>query len=193
MGRAMAPQEASPAEAPKEEPGADDEPVVAAPTTPTVASQRSRRPSLTGAERMARRKAAVQRHTAAQNARKKGRCADPVDAISVVGDNHWRVERSFVDGYTGDMERFNTLGAVGKHESRAGRADGFVLGRIQCGSPLHQGGLRNGDVVHAVNDRKVHNLLQALVAYNKLRNDSEITVDLTRRNGRHETLRYSVY
>jgi len=150
----------------------------------------------TAAEYMAAREAAVARGAAASKARAearmKGKCAEPVDAISKLGNNHWRVDRDFVEAYTGDMDKFNSLGAVGIHKDRAGKRDGFFFGRIKCGSPLHQGGLRNGDVVHSVNDQKVHNAMQAVFTYNRLRNKNRIEVDVTRRNGDREVLVYTV-
>ncbi len=125
--------------------------------------------------------------------RSKGKCAEHVPHIEKLGERHFEVDRAFIESYAFNMKKLETLGAVGHHEGDDGKRDGFIVGRIRCGTPLHQGGLRNGDVVHSVNGKKVNNVLQAIGAYRKVKKADEVEIELTRRNGKRLTFTYELY
>ena len=69
--------------------------------------------------------------------------------------------------------------------------DGLVITAIKPGSVFRRLGLRNGDVIEGVNGRNVQSVDDALVIYNRLRNDASVTVDIMRR-GRKRTMQYSI-
>lgn len=119
------------------------------------------------------------------------KCLDPVPEIVMLEPGVWQVKRAYVEGYTSSMERMNTLGALYYHKGPDGRNDGFKLKGMRCGSPLHQGGFRNGDVVHRINGKLVTTLLDAITVYRKLRKDELIEVELTRA-GKRRYLKYHV-
>ena len=71
------------------------------------------------------------------------------------------------------------------------RNDGLVISAIRPGSIFRRLGLRNGDVVAAVNGRTIQSVDDALSLYNRLRNDTSVTIDL-RRHGRLRTIEYTI-
>src|SRR5690606_36150562 len=108
------------------------------------------------------------------------KCADETPAIRRAAATAWEVDRGLLDYYATHWGELNRLGWVGKHEGPDGKPDGFRVAGIRCGTPLHQGGFRNGDVVHRVNGQRVHNIAQAVKAYLKVRGKDRIRVELTR-------------
>ena len=153
---------------------------------------------LTGPERRALMRARGQvlpgelvgRHTAQKP---KQRCDEPAAQIQQLGDGRWRVQGSFVESYTSNLKRLESLGAVARHRDALGEPDGFRLARIRCGSPLAQGGLENGDIVSSVNGHSVTSLAGALLTYAKVRNKETVKVDLVRRGKGNMTLVYKLY
>lgn len=123
----------------------------------------------------------------------KQRCDEPVGQIEQLGDGRWKVQRSFVESYTSNLKRLESLGAVARHRDALGDPDGFRLARIRCGSPLAQGGLENGDIVSSVNGHAVTSLAGALLTYAKVRNKDTVKVDLVRRGKGSMTLVYKLY
>lgn len=108
------------------------------------------------------------------------KCVDPPAQIRALGPDHWEVERAFVESYAHDWDALQKLAAVYRHDGPDGKPDGFRVRGVRCGTPLHAGGLRSGDVVHSINDRQVTNVLEGLMAWRKLRKKDVIRVELTR-------------
>jgi hypothetical protein len=126
----------------------------------------------------------------ARPAKKGRRCTEPTDpAIVTTGPGRWTIDQSVVRRYTRDWSRLDQLGWSQSHKDAQGRSDGLELGGIRCGSDIHDAGFRNGDVIHAVNGRKVHSIPQALMAYTALHNDETFSVEITRR-GKRQVLTY---
>lgn len=128
----------------------------------------------------------------AKKTRRKGaKCLDPVSEIEEIGPGEWRVDKDFVVSYTDDLDRFNSLGRVVRSHDEAGKPEGWQVRRIRCGSPLHQGGLRNGDVVLEVDGRGVASIRQVLKVYRKSKRRDVITVKV-RRKGQFVKLTYYI-
>jgi general secretion pathway protein C len=72
-----------------------------------------------------------------------------------------------------------------------GRNEGVRLSGIRDGSPLSRLGLRNGDVLRAINGRELTTGEAALEAYASLRNAAELRISLARGGGLH-TLEYLI-
>ena len=123
--------------------------------------------------------------------RKGKKCLDPVDEIQELGPGEWRVEKEFVVLYTEDSDRFNSLGRVVRSHDDKGHAEGWQLRRIRCGSPLHQGGFRNGDVVLEVDGRNVASIRQVFKVYRKSKRRDVINVTV-RRKGQLKSLTYYI-
>ena len=109
------------------------------------------------------------------------KCDDPTQAIAQTSDSSWSVERDLVEYYTSSMSALRELGWVKRHRGTDGKADGFMVRGIRCGSPLHQAGFRNGDVIHEVNGKKVTSVPQVITAYRKLKKKDAVRVRLSRK------------
>lgn len=126
----------------------------------------------------------VSRKSSTKKKRKKRRrrpkCLEGTDSITEIGNNRYAVERELVDTYARDLQALASLAWVSWHEDEAGKVDGFVVRRIRCGSVLHEAGIRNGDVVHAVNGRRIRSLAKAIPLWWALRKRPMVHVRITR-------------
>lgn len=120
--------------------------------------------------------------------RRKRPCVQHTDSIVQLSNTRYKVKRDFVNSVA-NMRSINSLGRVSWHTNEDGDVDGFRVRRIRCGSPLHQAGIRNGDIVHTINGRTPRSLLQAINLWLKMRNKTFIRVRVTR-NGERIKLRY---
>ena len=96
---------------------------------------------------------AVSRTTSKTPPKKKTKKPPRFPEIVKVSEDHWEVEKELVDEWTDTLEKVNELGWVEWHRDANGKVDGA---RIYTSSrtPLYAAGIRNGDVIHAVNDRQ---------------------------------------
>jgi general secretion pathway protein C len=68
-----------------------------------------------------------------------------------------------------------------------GKPAGFVVGQVQKGSMFDQAGLKEGDVVVAINDEEVKTPNQLLKAYKEVSQDKELWLDVLR-DGQEENV-----
>ena len=106
-----------------------------------------------------------------------------------MGVDRYRVDRALVDRYTKRIKDAYSLAYVTWARDRGDRVIGFKVKKIRCGSVLFDAGFRNGDVITAVNGRRVTTIAQALLAYRKLRTQRRLDVDVVRR-GQQRSFRY---
>jgi hypothetical protein len=119
--------------------------------------------------------------TRADKTKPRRGCEETVNPkVEKTGEAAWRVERSLIEEYASDHQKLFSLAWVQKHDDARGRPDGFEVRGIRCGSLLDQVGLRNRDVVHTVNGKKVNNVLQAIAAYRKIRRHERVELEITR-------------
>ncbi len=123
--------------------------------------------------------------------RRSKRCLEPDTRIVNLDATEWQVERSILAEYTKSIPALNTLGWVSRHEGDDGRVDGLIVRGIKCGSPLHAGGLRSGDVVQRVNGKQVKSLLGGVALYAK-QHKRELFVVEVERKGQPLSLVYRV-
>lgn len=123
---------------------------------------------------------------------KGGSCMDHTDAIQQLSKNKWSVERSYLEALASDRDKASRLAVLTWSHSEGGKVEGFKIRRVRCGSPLHQAGFRNGDVIHGVNGHKVTSLAEAVWTYGRVRKDAQLKVNLTRKDGSSAKLRYTV-
>ncbi|MCO4746182.1 MAG: serine protease [Proteobacteria bacterium] len=133
--------------------------------------------------------------TAAKAAAKKrharrGRICTPDNPmIELRADGSRVVDRGLVDTYAGDIKALNRLGWISKHKPEGRKSDGILVRGIRCGNDLHELGIRNNDVVHAVNGKPVRNLVGAIALYFRLKGKDDFEVELTR-GGKRVVLAY---
>lgn len=121
--------------------------------------------------------------------RKPRGCAVPPDPLIVARGDHVEVHQDVIQRYTRDWAALDALGWARGHDGPDGRPDGLQVGGFRCGSDPFDAGFRSGDVIHAVNGRRVHNLLQAAVVYARVSGDDDYTVEISR-GGVRQTLRF---
>lgn len=91
------------------------------------------------------------------------------------------LSRAALDAVLEDPEALGRLGRVVPHTDDSGEVDGFRVLGIRRGSLLEQIGLRNGDVLHAINSQPLTSVGDALAAYANLKSATRFEVALTRR------------
>ena len=101
----------------------------------------------------------------------------------------WRVERDLVDYYATHLRELDRQAGVGMHKNEAGETDGARMYLPRC-SVLRQAGIKNGDIIHTINGRKVTSVGEAIAAYLVLRHEDNLHVALTRKTGEQLTLHY---
>ncbi|MFT5683407.1 MAG: hypothetical protein ACI8RZ_004338 [Myxococcota bacterium] len=114
---------------------------------------------------------------------------DPIDGVTKISSMQWRVDRDLVDYYASHLRELDRQASTSTHRNDDGKPDGVLIYLPRC-SILRHGGLRNGDVVHSVNGRKVSNVANAVTTYLALRKEKNLSVLVTRKNGKQVTLKY---
>ena len=84
---------------------------------------------------------------------------------------------AMLSGGTGAMR-------VVPHKAESGEIDGYRLSGIRRSTALHRVGVRNGDVVHAINGHTITSMEEALMAHRELEGEDAFTIDITRRGSR---------
>ncbi len=126
-----------------------------------------------------------------RRARRRRTCVEPTPGIARTGEYRYELERVLVEHYTTRPRRADQLARTSWHQTD-GQVDGFRVQKVRCGSPLHQLGFRNGDVVHAINGRTVTSTLQVLRTFRKLRRQDRLRVQITTRKGQQKVLRFTL-
>jgi len=116
---------------------------------------------------------------------------EPIDEITSLGEANWRVERDVVDYYAVHLKELEKQVGVATHYGADGKPDGARVFLPRC-SVLRQAGIRHGDIVNTINGRRVATLADAVGAYLFLRNEENLRVELTRKNGESLTFRYKM-
>lgn len=115
---------------------------------------------------------------------------DEEDGISKDGDKIV-VERRVVDEAMQNIDSLASKIRVVPHKGSDGEIDGYRLSAIRRGSLFDKLGIKNGDVVHAVNGMPLTSTDGAFSAYQTLQNESAFSFDVTRRNQR-STFEYEI-
>ncbi|MCP4808420.1 MAG: hypothetical protein GY913_06070 [Proteobacteria bacterium] len=115
---------------------------------------------------------------------------DEEDGISTDGDTVV-VERTVVDEALANVDQLASKIRVVPHKDADGAIDGYRLSAIRRGSLFDKLGIKNGDVVHAVNGMPLTSTDGAFSAYQTLQSESAFSFDVTRRNQR-STFSYEI-
>ncbi|MDP2344173.1 MAG: type II secretion system protein GspC [Deltaproteobacteria bacterium] len=112
------------------------------------------------------------------------------EGIVKTGENTYGVPRSAVDGALNNLSELATQARV-VPAFEGGKAVGFKLFSIKPGSLYSKIGLQNGDVINRINGYEMSSPEKGLEVYAKLKDSSNITVDVKRR-GKPMTLDYAI-
>ncbi len=106
--------------------------------------------------------------------------------VSKVSDGVYQIERRMFD------ELLTEPGSLITEAKIVPRDDGIKIFGVKSRSVFYKMGLRNGDVVHQINEVALNDVQSALSLFTDLKGQSEFTVDFTRR-GKRKSNRYTVY
>jgi general secretion pathway protein C len=120
----------------------------------------------------------------------KGDGKDIGDGITKTGENAYGVPRSAVDGALNNLSELATQARI-VPAFEGGKPVGFKLFSIKPGSLYSKIGLQNGDVISRINGFEMSSPEKGLEVYQKLKDASNITVDVKRR-GKPMTLDYAI-
>ncbi len=98
------------------------------------------------------------------------------------------VRRSDIEEALEDINQVLTQARIQPH-FRDGRADGLSISRIRRGSIFSRMGLRNGDIIQAVNGNALNSPEDVFALYETLKSGTRASVQITRR-GRQRSLIY---
>ena len=107
------------------------------------------------------------------------------EGIKQITEDKWIIEKNMLDELLDDPAALiNQARVVPQH-------DGLRFFGIRPTSVFFKIGLRNGDIVHKINDVELSDVQNALNIFGSLKDDSEFSIDFTRR-GKKLSYAYSV-
>ena len=106
--------------------------------------------------------------------------------VSKVSEGVYQIERMMFDELLAEPSSLITEAKI------VPRDDGIKIFGVKSRSVFYKMGLRNGDIVHQINEVALNDVQSALSLFTDLRGQSEFTVDFTRK-GKRKSNRYTVY
>jgi hypothetical protein len=165
-------------------------PVIAPPVKPEPAAAAVVRKTVAAAK-TAPAPARLTSDKSKKKSRKKRDCRPDIPEITRgSGRQDYAVNRGLIDRYAKDLSAAADLAYVAWARDDDERVIGFKVIRIRCGSPLHEAGFKNGDVITRINGHKVRTVPQALAAYVALRIKRKLRVRGQRKDGSEMDMRY---
>lgn len=113
------------------------------------------------------------------------------DEIQKAGDNKYVVDQELVDKIMENPEKLYSQVRVVPHKGADGEVDGYRLSGIRRNSFFARLGVKNGDIVHAVNGKPLTSMSAAMDAYNSMQDSKDFSFELTRRN-KKQTFEYEI-
>lgn len=121
----------------------------------------------------------------------KAEKASDDDEIQKAGDNKYIVDQELVDKIMENPEKLYSQVRVVPHKGADGEIDGYRLSGIRRKSFFARLGVKNGDIVHAVNGKPLTSMSAAMDAYNSMQESKDFSFELTRRN-KKQTFEYEI-
>ncbi|MCY3625065.1 MAG: PDZ domain-containing protein [Candidatus Dadabacteria bacterium] len=106
--------------------------------------------------------------------------------VSKVSEGLYQIERVMFEELLAEPSSLITEAKI------VPRDDGIKIFGVKSRSVFYKMGLRNGDIVHQINEVALNDVQSALSLFTDLRGQSEFTVDFTRQ-GKRKSNRYTVY
>lgn len=117
--------------------------------------------------------------------------APAADSVRRVGDDRWEVDAKEVEQLRSNMNAMMTQVRVVPNFGEGGQPDGFKVFAIRPGSLFARIGLQNGDVIRRINGIEIQAPEQAMEAYQRLREETSIQIDVMRQN-QSKSLSYTI-
>lgn len=117
--------------------------------------------------------------------------ADKDEGVEKVSDTKFVVDAKLVEEAMKDPEKLASQIRVTPHKGADGSVEGYRLSGVRRNSLFSKLGIKNGDVVHAVNGKPLNSVSSAMNAYETLQKDKNFSFEITRRNQK-QTFEYEV-
>lgn len=117
--------------------------------------------------------------------------SDDASGITKLAENKYAIEQSTIDGAMGNLEMLASQVRASPHKGADGQVDGYRLSAIRKGSMFEKLGIKNGDVVKAVNGKPLTSTDGAMALYGSLSSEKSFSFDITRRS-QDSTLEYEI-
>lgn len=101
------------------------------------------------------------------------------------------IERKVIDDALGNLESLASKIRAVPHKGPDGEVDGFRLSAIRRGTLFDKLGIKNGDIIHAVNGQPLTSADGAFQVYQQMQNEANFSFEVTRRNQK-QTLSFEV-
>jgi general secretion pathway protein C len=111
-------------------------------------------------------------------------------SIKKIDDSNYEIDRSLVDKLLANPMAA-TKGARVTASIKNGQPNGIKLYAIRPSSVYAKLGLSNGDTIHSINGNDLDSLDKGLEVYQKVKDESSLQVDITRR-GKPMTIHYTI-
>ena len=111
--------------------------------------------------------------------------------VQQISETQFVVPRALIDSNLKDLDALSKLGRALLHRGPDGEYDGYRLSAIRRSSLGDQLGIRNGDVIHAVNGQSLDSVQNAMGAFQTMNSSNKFSFEVTRR-GQTMTLNYDV-
>jgi type II secretory pathway component PulC len=131
--------------------------------------------------------------TAPMPAPEPGVAAAPTtEGVDQLSETKFAIDKSVLDKYLADPTQLATMGRALLHRGPDGEYDGYRLSAIRRGTIADSLGIKNGDVIHAVNGQPLNSVQAAMNAGSALASGGNaFSIEVTRR-GQKMTLEYDV-
>jgi general secretion pathway protein C len=110
--------------------------------------------------------------------------------VKKVSESEYEIPKAEIDNVLGNLNVIATQARI-VPSFQNGKANGFKLFSIRPDSLYSKIGIHNGDVVQKINGYEMNSPDKALEIYSKLKDASNITVDIVR-GGKTQTLSYNI-
>ena len=130
------------------------------------------------------------RHPAVRPARAESAAGAESDTIRKVAEDRWVIDAREIEQAQENMSRLLTQIRVVPNFTN-GQPDGFKVFAIRPGSLFARIGLQNGDVIKRINGIEIQGPEEAFEAYQRLKDETMIQIDLVRRN-QNKTFTYEI-
>jgi general secretion pathway protein C len=115
---------------------------------------------------------------------------DPSDSVKKVSENEFLIDESEVENSLNNINQLMTQIRVVPN-FQDGQTNGFKVFAIKPQSIFSKIGLQNGDVIQRINDQEITTPDKAFQAFNVLRNEKSLSVEILRR-GSKKSLSYEI-
>ena len=119
-----------------------------------------------------------------------GKASDLGKSVKKVNDGEYELSKGEIDNILSNLNKLATQARI-VPSFRNGKANGFKLFSIRPNSLYAKIGIQNGDIIQKINGYEINSPDKALAIYSKLKDATNISVDLLRR-GNKKSMNYNI-